>query len=194
MALKPATLLAALALASTLAGCGAGGMSLASLQGTSSDTLQAKDYYSVRDAQRVATTALRRYDDLRDEWMRAYSDREKDRIEDRMISALAGGISDVRRAVSAQSGASGADSRRIYDIADRASVRYERLRDEWRYTGSISRQREIANEMMVLLIDALKRVKDVSPYDAVEGATEGAAAPKQTIGDRLVPPTTGETK
>lgn len=193
MALKPATVLAALALASTLAGCGTGGISLATLQGTSSNTVQAKDYYSVRDAQRIATSTLRRYDDLRDEWMRAYSDREKDRVEDRMIATLSGGIGDVLRAVSADSGASGADSRRIYDIADRATGRYERLREEWRYTNSITRQREIANEMMVLLIDALKRVKDVSPYDATEGAAAPAPA-KSTNGERLVPPATGEAK
>lgn len=194
MALKPATLLAALALASTLlAGCGTGGLSLANLQGSSSDTVQAKDYYSVRDAQRIATTTLRRYDDLRDDWMRAYSDAEKDRIEDRMIAALAEGIADVRRSVSSQSGATGYDSRRIYDIADRACYRYERLRDEWRYTGSITRKREIANEMMGLIIDALKQVKGSSPYDATEGAAAPAPA-KSTSGDRLVPPATGETK
>ncbi|MNL28667.1 hypothetical protein D3C87_1503220 [compost metagenome] len=112
-----------------------------------------------------------------------------------MIAALADGIVDVRRSVSAQSGATGYDSRRIYDIADRACYQYERLRDEWRYTSSITRKREIANEMMGLIIDALKQVKGSSPYDATEGATEGGAAPaKQTSGGRLVPPATGEAK
>lgn len=193
MALKSATILAALALASTLAGCGTGGLSLATVQGTSSNTVQAKDYYSVRDAQRIASNALRNYDYLREEWMRAYSDAEKDRVEDRMIVTLHRGITDVQRAVSDEAGASGPDSRHIFDIADYAIRQYEGLRREWSYTSSIQRKREIANEMMGLLIDALKRVKTVSPYDATEGAAAPAPA-KSTNGERLVPPATGEAK
>jgi len=163
MAKQLASVLATLALASTLlAGCGAApGTTTGIKSATATGTVQAKDYYSVSRAKSLAADALSRYDQLRDSWLRAWSDREKDGIEDQMLVVLSQGIGDVRDAVSGEAGASGYDSRQVFDIADQASSRYESLRYDWSNTNDINRQREISNQMQTLLVDALKRVQRV---------------------------------
>ncbi len=166
MAKHLASVLATLALASTLlAGCGAApGGTTAGIKSATADAVQAKDYYTVSRAKTVAADTLRSYDRLRDSWLRAWSDREKDRIEDQMLVVLSQGIGDVRDAVSGESGASGYDSRQVFDIADQAIARYEDLRYQWSNTGDINRQREIANQMQTVIVDALKRVQRVRSY------------------------------
>lgn len=167
MAKKFAQVLAALAIASTLlAGCGAVGNGItASIKpAEATSTVKAKDYYSVTQAHRLATNGLDRYNVLRDRWMRAHSDAEKDRIEDQMLVVLSGAIGDVRNSVSGDSGASGYDSRKVFDIADRAISRYENLRYEWSNSHNLQRQREISNEMQSVVVNALQRVLAVRPY------------------------------
>lgn len=161
MAKKLFSILATVALASTLlAGCGASpnGVTAGIKSAQTAETVEGKDYYTVSRAKRIAQDGLARYNDLRDDWMRAYSDREKDRIEDQMLVVLSGTIGDVRDAVSAEAGANGYNSRQVFDAADRAIARYEDLRYQWSNTSNINRQREIANEMQTVIVDALNRV------------------------------------
>ncbi len=164
MAKQLFTVLATVALASTLlAGCGAapGGVSASIKSAQGAETVQGKDYYTVSRAKRIAQDGLYRYNNLRNDWLRAWSDREKDRIEDQMLVVLSQTIGDVRDAVSGESGASGYDSRQVFDIADRAISQYESLRYDWSNTGNINRQREIANQMQTVIVDALNRVQRV---------------------------------
>lgn len=167
MAAKLATLLVGIALASTmLAGCGTTA-SVTAVKAENATTVQGKDYYTVTRAQSVAQNSLYSYDRLRDDWMRAYSDAEKDRIEDQMLVVLSQGIGDVRDAVSAEAGASGADSRRVFNIADRAIQQYEALRWDWSNTHNVHQQRVISNQMQTIMVGALKdvqRVRPGSPY------------------------------
>lgn len=159
-----ATLLAAVALTSTLlVGCGTTA-SVTAVKTQTATTVQAKDYYTVTNAQRAATYGLNSYNRLRDQWLRAYSDGEKDRIEDQMLVVLSQAISDVRNAVSAEAGATGSDSRRVFNIADGAISQYEALRYDWSNTSNIHRQREISNQMQTILVGALQRVQSVRPY------------------------------
>lgn len=152
--------LAALALTlSGLAGCGSG-IGTTQLQASSNQQTEAKDYYSVNRARQIATDALYRYDGLRDDWQRAYSDREKDRIEQEMLNVLTRAISDIRRTAS---NGSGYDARRVYDIADRAIDRYEDLRYRWQQAYSDREKRELVNDMLVELTRALKDVQRVRP-------------------------------
>lgn len=165
MSKKLALVLAALALSTTLVGCGAANGVGANITTTStSSTVQAKDYYTVTSAQRIATSTLSSYNRLRDRWMAAYSDAEKDRIEDQMLVVLSQGIGDVRDAVSAQAGATGYDSRQVFNIADRAISQYETLRVQWSYSHDINVQRQISNQMQTLLVNALQSVQRVRPY------------------------------
>jgi len=163
MAKKLFTVLASVALASTLlAGCGVTpGTTTGIKSASTAETVQGKDYYTVSRAKRIAQDGLYRYNNLRNDWMRAYSDREKDRIEDQMLVVLSQAIGDVRDAVSGEAGASGYDSRQVFDIADRAISRYESLRYDWSNTSNINRQREISNQMQTILVDALNGVQRV---------------------------------
>ncbi len=97
MAKQLFSVLATLALASTLiAGCGVSpnGATTGIKSATTAETVQAKDYYTVSRAKRVAQDGLARYNSLRNDWLRAYSDREKDRIEDQMLVVLSQTIVD----------------------------------------------------------------------------------------------------
>ena len=151
--------LAALALAmSSLTGCGSASVGGTQLQATSAQTVTAQDYYSVNRAKQIATDGLYRYDSLRDAWQRAYSDSEKDRIEQEMLNVLTRAASDVRRAAS---NGSGYDARRVYDIADRAIQSYENLRYRWQQAYGDREKRELINEMLTDLTRGLKEVQRV---------------------------------
>lgn len=176
--------LASLTLAATLlAGCGSTGMVGLSASGNGSanaqsvdtqrkvppsvelsgnaaiDATVSPDFQSdVDQARRIASDALYRYDDLLRDWKRAYSDYEKDRIEERMLNVLLDGVKDAQRAASK---GYGSQARHIYDIADRALDRYESLRRDWKRAYSKREQRYIVNDMLVVLTNALKDIKAV---------------------------------
>lgn len=179
--LMSAVLLAA-TLGSTLAGCGAGANvatpatpkqtaakaarpELPSLDRTAlkstQDGISASSYYTVDRARRSASNALWRYQDLRDDWQRAWSDDEKDRIEQRMLSVLTRAGSDIRNMTS---GSWDHDDRQINYIADRMLDEYEYLRRQWQSEWSIDRKREIINAMLVELTRGLKQVSDYRTY------------------------------
>lgn len=188
MAKKLALALATLTLASSLAGCGTTGV-FAGLSTQSTTTVQVKDYYSVTNAQRIASNALYRYNDLRNDWLAAYSDSQKDRIEDRMLVVLSQAIGDVRLAVSDEAGASGYDAREVFNISNYAISRYEALRRQWDMTNDINTQRWISNEMQTVMVDALQRVQTVQPYGrSVKKADAPAETPKDLKGARPTPP------
>lgn len=164
--MKFAPVLVALVMASTfLAGCGVTpGATTGIKSATTGETVEGQDFWSVSRAKKLAGDTLDRYDRLRDRWLRAYSDAEKDRIEDEMLAVLARGLADVRDAVSAEQGGHGYNSRQVFDLADRACQRYEDLRYQWSNTGNVHRQREIANQMQTIIVDALNQVKRVSRF------------------------------
>lgn len=189
MAKKLALALATVTLASTLlSGCGTTGV-FAGMTTQGATSVQAKDYYSVTNAQRIASNALYRYNDLRNDWLAAYSDSQKDRIEDRMLVVLSQAIGDVRLAVSGEAGASGYDAREVFNISDYAISRYENLRRQWDMTNDINTQRWISNEMQTVLVDALQRVMNVQPYGrSMKKADAPAELPKDVKGERPTPP------
>ncbi|MBM3270650.1 MAG: hypothetical protein FJZ01_23705 [Candidatus Sericytochromatia bacterium] len=150
--------LAALTLAfSALTGCGTT-PAATGLQNKTASTATAQDYSSVSRAKQIATDALYRYDSLRDDWQRAYNDSEKDRIEQSMLNVLTRAASDVRQTASY---GSGYDARRVYDIADRAIRKYEDLRYRWQQAYGDREKRELINDMLVVLTQALKDVQRV---------------------------------
>ena len=185
MARKSLVALASLTLAaSVLAGCGTTPMMGVNSTGDSSATAQSVDAqrkappavevaasaqvdanaqvdassYEVDRARRVSSDTLYRYDQLLRDWKRAYSDYEKDRIEERMLTELTSGLKDVQRAVSS---GYGYQARQVYDVADRALNRYEDLRRDWRRAYSKREQRNIINDMLVVLTNAHKDIKAV---------------------------------
>ncbi|MBM3274033.1 MAG: hypothetical protein FJZ00_02685, partial [Candidatus Sericytochromatia bacterium] len=113
-----AGLLMATALVSTLAGCGASTAGIATPAKTAQSApaasrpqiptvdvkavqkatsgISASSYWTVDRARRRASDALYRYSDLRSDWQNAWSDDEKDRIEQRMLTVLTNGAVDVR--------------------------------------------------------------------------------------------------
>lgn len=176
MALRKLTALAALTVA--LAGCGAG----PALTGTAtvgSASAQAKGDKATADrplppetkeaepkatrgtaarrAADYASEALYQQDRLLRDWHNAWSDREKDRVEQRMLDTLYDAVKDVQRVTSGQ-GYDSAD-RRAYDIADRCLDRYDDLRRDWSYAWGDREKREITNRMLNLMVDALKDIK-----------------------------------
>ncbi|HEY9854365.1 MAG TPA: hypothetical protein V6D05_01420 [Stenomitos sp.] len=164
--MKFAPMLVALVMASSvLAGCGATpGATTGIKSAQTTDAVEGQDFWSVSRAKKIATDALGQYDRLRDRWLRAYTDAEKDRIEDDMLVILSRGIADVRDSVSAEQGGTGYNARQVFDLADRACQRYEDLRDQWAHTNNLDRQREISNQMQTLIVDALNQVKRVSRF------------------------------
>lgn len=161
MAKKLLALLAGVVLASSvLSGCGGTTPVASGLKATTATEtkVDAQSRYTVDRAKRIATDALYRYDNLRDDWQRAYSDYEKDRIEERMLSTLTRAVTDVRQAAS---GGYGYESRRVYDIADQAIDRYESLRRRWQRAWGDRERREIVNDMLVELTAALKDIQRV---------------------------------
>jgi hypothetical protein len=114
--------------------------------------------YEVDRARRISADTLYQYDELLRDWKRAYSDREKDRVEERMLRELTEGLNDVQRAVSSGHGYS---ARQVYDIADRALDRYESLRRDWQRAYSVRERRDIVNDMLVVLTNAHKDIKAV---------------------------------
>ncbi|MNK82462.1 hypothetical protein D3C87_1022370 [compost metagenome] len=185
MARKTLVALASLTLAASfLAGCGTTGMMGVSQTGESSATAKSVDAqrkapptvevaagaqvdanakvdassYELDRARRVSSDTLYRYEQLLRDWNRAYSDYEKDRIEERMLSELTSGLNDVQRAVSSGYGYS---ARQVYDIADRALNRYESLRRDWQRAYSTRERRNIVNDMLVVLTNAHKDIKAV---------------------------------
>ena len=165
--------LATLTLASTmLAGCGTTGMTGLSTLNSQTAAVQAKDYYSVTNAQSIASNALYQYNDLRNQWLAANDDSQKDQIEDQMLAVLSQGLGNVRSAVSAESGANGYDSREVFNIADEAISQYNSLREEWAQTTDVNQQREIANQMETLMVNALQQVQSVqTTNDSVSNPT-----------------------
>lgn len=170
-------ILLAATLAPTLGGCGsvAGGstpatastaaqasrpsipaLDRAKLQTTKAG-ISASSYYTVDRARRRASDALWRYQDLRDDWQRAWSDDEKDRIEQRMLSTLTDAGSDIRRMTSSSWDY---DERRINDIVDRMLDEYEYLRRDWQNEWDIRRKREIVNRMLVELTRGIQQVSE----------------------------------
>jgi len=183
MARKSLMALASLTLAaSVLAGCGTTGMVGMSQTGENGASAQSVDTqrkappaveltanaqvdaaaqvdvssYDVDRARRISSDTLYRYDEQLRDWKRAYSDYEKDRIEERMLRTLTDGLNDVQRAVSS---GYGSQARRVYDIADHALNRYESLRRDWNRAYSTRERREIVNRMLVVLTDAHKDIK-----------------------------------
>ena len=157
-------MLTTLALAATLTGCGGAGSvattAPATFGTTTGNQVQAQDYRSVTQAQRVATDSLYRYEDLRRDWDRAYSDREKDRIEMQMLDELTEATKECQ---SISSGGYGYDAREVYDITDRALDEYETLRGRWQRTYDTRQKREIVNDMLQVLTQSLKLIQQVRP-------------------------------
>ncbi len=114
--------------------------------------------YEVDQARRAAADTLYQYDQLLRDWNRAYTDYEKDRIEQRMLGELTDGLNDIQRIVSSGSGYS---ARQVYDIANRALDRYEGLRRDWKYAYSDRERRYIVNDMLTALTSAHKEIKAV---------------------------------
>ncbi|MBM3267308.1 MAG: hypothetical protein FJZ01_06640 [Candidatus Sericytochromatia bacterium] len=126
----------------------------AKLQSTK-DGISASSYYTVDRARRRASDALWRYQDLREDWQRAWSDDEKDRIEQRMLVVLTDGGTDIRR-MTANSW--DYDDRRLNDMAERMLQEYDYLRREWQQTWDTGRKREIVNQMLIVLTRGLQEV------------------------------------
>lgn len=185
MARKTLMALASLTLAaSVLAGCGTTSMTGVSQTGEKSASAQSVDSqrkappsvevtanaqvdaaaqvdassYELDRARRISADTLYRYDELLRDWNRAYSDYDKDRIEERMLRELTEGLNDVQRTVSSGYGYS---ARQVYDIADRALNRYEGLRRDWQRAYSTRERRNIVNDMLVVLTNAHKDIKAV---------------------------------
>jgi hypothetical protein len=175
-----AGLLMAAALVSTLAGCGASTAGVATpakaahsapaasrpqiptvdvkaVQKATSG-ISASSYWTVDRARRRASDSLYRYSDLRNDWQNAWSDDEKDRIEQRMLTVLTNGAVDVRNITS---GSWDHDDRYLNNIVNRAIDQYENLRQEWLREWDIRRKRELVNDMLLELTRALQ---DVSNY------------------------------
>lgn len=187
MAAKLASVLVGIALASSmLAGCGLS--PVASVSNSSHGAVQAKDYYSVTRAQQAASNTLYSYNDLRDQWLRAYSDEQKDSIEDQMLVVLSQGIGDVRAAVGAEAGASGYDASQVFNIADSAISQYESLRYQWSNTHDLNQQRWISNQMQTLLVGALQDVQNVRPGSPYLPMPKPKANVQPTDGSRPTPP------
>ncbi|MBI6545604.1 MAG: hypothetical protein HY692_02345, partial [Cyanobacteria bacterium NC_groundwater_1444_Ag_S-0.65um_54_12] len=153
-------LVAGVVLLSTgLAGCGTvpGGTAGTPLQvAAQNNQVSTSNHSTVRRAVQIAQDALYRYDDLRDQWLRSSNDREKDRIEQRMLDTLTNAVSRIRTEAS---GGYGWDARQVYDVADRAISRYESLRRQWQNTSSDRERRELVNSMLTVLTDALKEIR-----------------------------------
>lgn len=171
-----------LALALTvLTGCGtAPGM----ISGTNGGKVSAKDYVTVKNAQAVATKSLDKYSVLRDRWSSAYSDSEKDQLEDEMIVVLLQGLTDARYAVSSEAGAVGTDANDAYNVADFAIERYEGLRQAWAGTNDVNQQRQIANQMQTIMLEALKEVQRVQPNTYIVRSGDNLSMiAKKTLGN-----------
>lgn len=171
-------LLFAAALAPTLAGCGATPLSIAATSSqdqavkanrptipnldrsaltTAKSGISATSYWTVDRARRSASNALYRYQDLREDWQRAWSDDEKDRIEQRMLNTLVGAGSDIRNITS---GSYDYDDRQINYQIESTLRRYEDLRRQWQWEHDLNRQREIINTMLVELTRGLQDVQN----------------------------------
>lgn len=173
--------LATLTLASMmLAGCGAPPQ----LSSQSRTTVQAQDVNSVKKAQRLATEALRVYDDLRNDWIISPTDDQKDQIDGQMLLLLFRALEDIRTAVSSQAGARGNDTRTVFDIATSILTRCEPLRAQREKSQNITEQRWLANLMEIYLLDALNRVVLVQP----EVRARKLALPNDMSGARPTPP------
>jgi hypothetical protein len=114
------------------------------------------DGYVAENARRTATDALYRYQDLLREWDHAWSDREKDRIEQRMLEVMTRAIKDIERSTS---GAFGYEERRINDVARSVIDRYRELLRRYDNAYSDRERREIVNQMLTELTRGLKQVQ-----------------------------------
>jgi predicted small lipoprotein YifL len=178
------TLAAAALLAATLAGCGTTGAPTGAAK-TAAAAMQAqkakgqkatadrpappaaaqgtakkgapKQGLAARESQRIAERSLYRYADLTRAWERAWSDSEKDRIEQDMLVELHSSIEDIQQ-VTSSSGHDSAD-RRAYDIADQGLNRYDRLFREWERAYGDREKRRITNDMLSGMVQTLEDVK-----------------------------------
>ena len=172
------TLAAAALLAATLAGCGTTGAptgaaktAAAAMQAQKAKgqkataerpappatTADTKQGLAARESQRIAERSLYRYSELIRAWERAWSDSEKDRIEQDMLSELHAALGDVQQ-VTSSSGHDSAD-RRAYDIADQGLNRYDRLYRDWERAYGDREKREITNDMLSGMVQTLQDVK-----------------------------------
>ncbi len=124
---------------------------------TAKSGISASSYYTVDRARRRASDALWRYQDLREDWQRAWSDDEKDRIEQRMLSVLTQAGSDIR---SMTHSSWDYDDRRLNELMNSMLDEYEYLRRDWLNTWDIRRKREIVNQMLIELTRGLQEVSN----------------------------------
>ena len=173
------TFAAAALLAATLAGCGTTGAptgaaatGAAAMQAQKAKGQKAsadrpappaaeqgkpKQGLAARESTRMAERSLYRYAELTRAWERAWSDSEKDRIEQDMLTELHSAIEDVQQ-VTSSSGHDSAD-RRAYDIADQGLNRYDRLYREWQMAWGDREKRRIINDMLSGMVQTLQDVK-----------------------------------
>lgn len=171
-------LAAATLVAVTLAGCGSTGAPTGAAR-TAAAALQAqkakgsadakrpappaadqgtpKQGLAARDSQRIAERSLYRYAELIRAWERAWSDSEKDRLEQDMLTEMHAAIEDIQ-SVTSSSGHDSAD-RRAYDIADQGLNRYDRLFREWERAFGDREKRRIINDMLSGMVQTLQDVK-----------------------------------
>lgn len=152
--------------------------------GSTETNVSAKDYVTVMRARQIAGDALGQYNVLRDQWLAAYDDRQKDTIENQMLVVLVQGHKDARDAVSAQAGAVGTDSADVFNLADYALEQYDGLRAEWQGTNDVNEQRRISNQMQTIMLEALQNIQKVQPNTYIVRSGDNLSMiAKRTLGD-----------
>jgi hypothetical protein len=114
--------------------------------------------FAARESSRVSRRVLSDYAQMLREWNRAYSDFERDNIEERMLRVLRNGLDEVQQVTSREG--HDADDRRAYDIADAGLNNYERLYRDWQSTYNMGTRRRIVNTMLQYLVDTHERIRD----------------------------------
>jgi hypothetical protein len=114
--------------------------------------------YAARESSRVSRRVLNDYAQMLRDWNRAYSDYERDNIEERMLRVLREGLKEVQEVTSREG--HDADDRRAYVLANYGLNNYERLYRDWESTYNADNRRRIVNAMLQNLVDTHERIRD----------------------------------
>ncbi|MBU6428686.1 MAG: hypothetical protein KGR26_06745 [Cyanobacteria bacterium REEB65] len=123
--------------------------------------LSAKDVGTVSEAKSLATNALYEYNNLRNEWLSTYDDTQRDNIEQEMLQVLTSADSDIRNATN--NGCCDSDNQYLFSISNSSLEQYSSLDSEWSSTWDVNQRRQIANQMLVVLTQALMQINNYVP-------------------------------
>ncbi len=114
--------------------------------------------YAARESSRVSRRVLNDYQQMLPDWNRAYSDYDRDNIEERMLRVLRKGLKEVQE-VTLHEGQD-ADDRRAYDIADGGLNDYALSYHLWATARGADVRRSVMNAMLQSLVDTHERIRD----------------------------------